>query len=36
VKGLYNGYYKSQKKEIEKTSEDGKISQAHGLAELIL
>jgi hypothetical protein len=33
VKDLYNENYKLLKK---KTAEDGKISQAHGLAESVL
>jgi type III secretory pathway component EscV len=36
VKDLYDENYKSLKKEISKIAEDGKISCAHGLAELIL
>jgi hypothetical protein len=35
VKDLYNENYKPLKK-LKKTSEDGKISHAHELAELIL
>jgi hypothetical protein len=35
-KDLYNENYKSLKKEFRETSEDGKISHAHGLSELIL
>jgi hypothetical protein len=35
MKHLYDKNIKSLKKEIEEISEDGKISHAHGLAELI-
>ena len=35
VKDLYDKNFKSLKKEIKKISEDGKISHANGLAELI-
>jgi hypothetical protein len=35
VKILYNENYKPLKKEIEEKSEDGKISHAHRVAELI-
>jgi hypothetical protein len=35
VKYLYDKNFKSLKKEIEKIAEDGKISHAHRLAELI-
>ena len=35
VKDLYDNKFKSLKKEIENISENGKISYAHGLAELI-
>jgi hypothetical protein len=36
VRDFYNKNYKSLKKESKKTTEDGKISHAHGLAESIL
>jgi hypothetical protein len=36
VDDLYNENYISLKKEIKETSEDGKISLAHRLAESIL
>jgi hypothetical protein len=32
VEDLYDKNFRSLKKEIKKTSEDGKISHAHGLA----
>jgi len=35
VKDLYDENFKSLKKEMKKISEDGKISHAHGLSELI-
>jgi hypothetical protein len=35
VKHTYNKNFKSLKKEIKMISEDGKISYAHGLVELI-
>jgi hypothetical protein len=36
VKKLYNENYKMFMKEIQEDTKDGKISCAHGLAELIL
>jgi hypothetical protein len=36
VKDFYNENYKTSKKEIKKTLEDGKISYVHGLAKLML
>jgi hypothetical protein len=36
MKSLYNKNYKSWKKEVKKTLEDGRISHAHGSAETIL
>jgi hypothetical protein len=35
VKDMYDKKFKSLKKEKKKSSEDGKISHAHGLAGLI-
>jgi hypothetical protein len=35
VKDLYHRNFKSLKKEIKKTSEDGQISHVHGLSGLI-
>jgi hypothetical protein len=34
VNDLYKENYKPLKKKLKKTSEDGRISRAHGLAEL--
>jgi hypothetical protein len=36
VKELYNENYKSLKKELMRTLENGRTINAHGLAELIL
>jgi hypothetical protein len=35
VKDLYNENHKPLRKKLKRTSEDGKISHAYGLAELI-
>jgi hypothetical protein len=36
MKELYNENYNHWSNKSKKTTEDGKLSQAHGLAELIL